>query len=126
MPKQPADPNAEYVLAHHHPVYETDPEKVRVPKGTIVVNVTYRAEGSLMQRTILGGSTTLAFTVKATGETFSTNYGYMFALNTPENLALLAEADRLRALRDEAEHRYLLADDEIEKVAGPFEGTFSG
>lgn len=124
MPKRPADPSAEYVLAYHHPVYARDPGEVRVPKGTVVVDVTYRPEGSLTQRTILGGATTLEFTVKETGEKFSTNYGYMFALDTPENRSRLAEVDRLRALRDEAERRFLRAEDEVEKVAGPSEGTF--
>lgn len=124
MPLRPADPNAEYVLAYHHPVYEKDPKKVRVPKGTVVTNVTYKPIGGVLHRTVLGGATQLEFTVKETGETFQTNYGYMFALNTPENLARLAKVDQLQIDRDEADRRLRIANDEIDKVAGPFEGTF--
>ena len=124
MPIQPADSSAEYVLVYHYPVYEKDPKKIRVPKGSVVTNVIYKPVDGTLNRVILGGATELEFTVKKTGETFTTNYGYMFALNTPENLARLAEVDRLQTIRDEAERRLAIANDKVDKIAGPFEGTF--
>lgn len=134
--KKPADPNAEYVLTHDHlaksdlgggfadkgPDY--DPERVLAPRGT-VVTVKYKQHGGWFHKSMTGGSTTLEFTIKATGEKFLVNYGWMFALNTPENRALLARYQEAQLTADRADAFAKKCLEQVETVAGPFEGVFA-
>ena len=125
--KKPANPDVEYVLVYDFPPWAGDGEsddKVLVPKDTVVINVRYKSTSSLASAVILGGDSELEFTVKDTGEKYTTNYGYMFALNTPENLAHLGMARSARAIREQAERAAKHAMEQVETVAGPFEGTF--
>lgn len=87
MAAQVIDPNAEYVLVHDY--CEPGSRKVVVPKDT-VVTVRWGDGGSYLGRAILGTGGLLVFTIKATGQELKTYYGYLFALNTPENLVRLA------------------------------------
>jgi len=122
--ERPAQENTEYILVFDHPVWAKNPSEVLVPKDTLVT-VRYKPTGALLQRTILGGTSELEFTVKGTDKTFTTNYGYMFAPHTEENLVKLA---RFRQARLEAEQAKAKRDalwKDLDTVAGPSEGVFS-
>jgi hypothetical protein len=130
--KKPADPNAEYVLVYDHLAKadmtkglfgygDDEREKVLAPRGTIVT-VAYVRQGGWLHEGMTGGSSILEFTVKATGEKFKTNYGYLFALNTPENLRHLAEFHEVRDAYFRAQEELNRAEQRVETVAGPFEG----
>jgi hypothetical protein len=117
---RPADPEAEYILVYDHPVWAESPGEVLVPRDT-VVTVRDRANGSAALGVILGATHDLEFEVKGTGERHTTNYGYMFALNTPENRERLAEARRAREAWVLADRAMKAAFAKVEIVTGPFE-----
>ncbi len=123
--KEPAQEDVEYVLVYDYPCYAKTSAEVLVPRDTVVNNVNYRRVGSTLHQNVLGGSSELEFTVKATGKSYTTNYGYMFALATLENLEKLdayRQADR-EAKRAAAHAKASL--DDVRTVAGPFEGVFA-
>lgn len=123
--KKPARPDVEYVLVYNYPPYARTPDEVRVAQDTVVTNVRYVPTDSTACRVISGGSSELEFTVKATGEKFTTHYGYIFALNTPNNRERLREFQAARQARDEAARRVEAAFAQVSTVAGPFEGVFA-
>lgn len=126
--KEPADRNEEYIMIRKSVVYAGH-ERVKIRAGTVVINLHYAPVGGMqknLSETILGGSSQLHFTVKSTGENFNTNYGWLFARNSPQNLIRL---ERWRLAESAAQQAREIADlmfNEMETVAGPSDGTFSG
>lgn len=120
MSYHPARPDAEYVLVYDHPRSARKREDVLVPQDTVVF-VRECPSDSIALKVILGASSELEFVVKATGEKHTTNYGYMFALNTPENLERLNKARVARKAFFEAEKNMKATFSEVECVLGPFE-----
>jgi len=99
------NPEIEYILTFD---YKNAFRDIVVPKDTVVTNVTYT--GSM-----------LYFTVKDTGKTHSTFYGYMFAENTPENLKRLAIAREKREHYFRARKEIDEAYNAVDSILGPFE-----
>jgi hypothetical protein len=131
--KQPADPNAEYVLVYDHLAKadmskglfgykDEEKENVLAPRGAVVTVASVR-QGGWLHESMTGGSSILEFTVKATGEKFRTTYGYMFALNTPENLQRLAAFHEVRDAYFRAKDALDKAGKLVDTIAGPFEGV---
>jgi len=125
--KSAARPDVEYVLTLDHTAkadlgtsLSDSGDRVLVPAGTVVTVADVR-HGGWFHESMTGGSTALEFTVKATGEKFRTNYGYMFAVNTPENLRRLANYQAARAAWFEARRVMDAAHEEVDMVEGPFE-----
>lgn len=117
------DSSKEYVLVYDYfvategpavpddPIYEKY-SKEMLPQDTVVVNVHQIVERSALNDT-MGTTGPLQFTVKDTGKTYKTHYGYMFADNTPENLERLAIARKLRQEWKEAEKRLRKANKQV-------------
>ncbi len=115
--KNPPDPNAEYVLVFDYPIYAETPEDVILPKDTVVIKVGFSRNDSYFSQALAGGIE-IEFFVKATGERHTTNYGYMFALNTPDNLKRL-DVYRYWKKEHEATRRWMdLAIQDVDTVKG--------
>jgi hypothetical protein len=109
MPKSLPDRNKEYVLTHDF----KGPPFIRA--GTVVTNVRFRCEPGFMGDMLL-------FEVKGSTETYETHYGYMFAENTPNNLALLSKSQQVLAEYKKAKREWKNAFKAVATVLGPFEG----
>ena len=103
------DINKEYVLTYDYPLLVGE-GKVLVPQFTVVHKVHYKTDTGI-----------LSFTVKNTGNSFETAYGYMLTENTPLNIEKLKWALYLRDEFFKIDLAKNKAFSEVSQVLGHFE-----
>lgn len=98
----------EYVLVYHYPPYVKEIEAI-LPEDTVVHKVRF-------------ANRQIEFTVKKTGEVYSTNYGYMFAENNKKNIKKLNEFRRARDKFFKKKMKLEKMASRVASIKGPFEG----
>ena len=106
------DPTKVYILVHD----DTDSDgNILVSQGSLVTNVHFLPSRGMLE-----------FTVVATGKTYTTWYGWMFAESTSENIKQLEKMLAARERYFQAKRELRIESKRLKTIDGGSEGNFDG